>query len=243
MKKLILAIFLVLTGVLTLSAQTTKDLLYLKNGNMIFGKLMEITDSYYKIQTSDGSIYVYPRADVDKYVPDSPSPEVIRKNSRSFSVEGGILAGAQSSKYDTPFSFNFLVNLTKKPKYILSIGSGVEFLGQAYTPLFAEYKILFSEKPVTPFVFIRGGKLFHINGDFEATDQTSPQYNVPTGYKGGGTFTFGTGISWAKEWGETYLSFGYRNLHTSYQMKNSNTLISTYKTSYNRLEIKYGIRF
>jgi|WetSurMetagenome_2_1015567.scaffolds.fasta_scaffold01493_6 hypothetical protein len=243
MKKTILAILMVLTGVFTLQAQITKDLLYLKNGNMIFGKLLELNDSIYKIQTSDGSIYLYPRAEVDKFVSDSQGIGSVRKNICSLTVEGGIMAGAQGSKYDAPFSFNFLVNLTKKPKYILSIGSGVEFLGQAYTPLFAEYKIMFSEKPVTPFIFIRGGKLFHINGDVEATDQTTPQYNVPTGYKGGGTFTIGTGISWVKEWGETYLSFGYRNLHTSYQVKNTTYQISTYKTSYNRLEIKYGIRF
>jgi hypothetical protein len=243
MKKLILTLLMVLLVVATSSSQTAKNLLYLKNGNMIFGKLLELNDSVYKIQTADGSIYVYPRAEVDKFVSDSPDLLNTRKNRHSMTVEGGILAGAQSSKYDAPFSFNFLINLTKNPRYILSLGSGVEFLGQAYTPLFAEYKILFSEKPVTPFIFIRGGKLFHINGDFEATDQSTPQYNVPTGYKGGGTFTVGTGISWVKQWGETYLSFGYRNLHTSYQMKNTAILISTYKTSYNRLEIKYGIRF
>jgi hypothetical protein len=243
MKKLFLTTLVALSALFSVSAQNSRDLLYLKNGNMIYGKLVELTDSLYKIQTSDGSVYVYPRATVDKFVSNSPGTEIQRKNSRSLSVEGGILAGAQSSKYDAPFSFNFLVNLTKKPRYIFSLGSGVEFLGQVYTPLFAEYKILLTEKPATPFIFIRGGKLFHINGDFEATDQTTPQYNIPSDYKGGGTFTLGTGISWLREWGETYLSFGFRNLHTSYQVKNSDILISTYKTSYNRLEIKYGIRF
>ena len=38
-------------------------------------------------------------------------------------------------------------------------------------------------------------------------------------YKGGGSFTFGTGISWAKEDYETYLSFAYRYAHTSYTQK------------------------
>jgi len=166
-----------------------------------------------------------------------------KKSGLGFVLEAGFLVGSQSSEYKSPFSFNFLGNLAVNTRNIFGIGSGVEYLGQPFTPLFIEYKYLMSNKKTTPFIFFRGGKLYHLTGDALETDMTYPQYNVKESYKGGGTFTLGTGISWAKEDGETYLSFAYRNAYTSYKMKDYNNRTSTYKNAYNRLEIKFGFRF
>jgi len=72
MKKItILTILLIITGY-TLYSQKTRDVLYIKNGSIINGTLMEITDNQYKIRTSDGSIFVFPAADVDKFVKEAP---------------------------------------------------------------------------------------------------------------------------------------------------------------------------
>ena len=242
MKKLLLSIIMLIFIIIPTTAQKSKGL-YLKNGNMVFGKLIELTDSIYKIQSSDGSIYIYPITDVKKFEIDIPVFDGRKKSGPGFALEAGILAGAQSSKYDAPFSFNFLISITNQTRNIFSAGSGVEYLGQAFMPVFAEYKVLFSDKKTTPFIFVRGGKLFHLNGDYGATDPTNPQYNIPTSYEGGGSFTIGTGISWVRDSGETYLSFAYRNLNTSYHETGYNQVVSTYKSSYNRLEIKYGFIF
>ena len=243
MKKLIAYFIMLILCLLPASAQNTKDVLYLKNGSKIYGKLIEVTDTLIKLQTSDGSIFIYPKTEIEKYQNETIVFNGRKKRGGGFALEAGILAGAQSSKYDAPFSFNFLINIARNTRNIFGAGSGVEYLGQPFMPLFLEYKVLFSEDKTTPFIFIRGGKLFHINGDFEGTDQATPQYNIPKSFEGGGSFTLGTGISWAKEYGETYLSFAYRNLHTSYQEANFQKQTSTYKNSYNRLEIKYGFRF
>jgi hypothetical protein len=243
MKKLLLSILILIFILFQLTAQKSKDLLLLKNGNMIFGKLIEVSDSLYKIRTSDGSIYFYRVSDVNKIELADSFFEGRKKNGAGFTIETGILAGAQTSQYKTPFSCNILISVIRNTRNIFSAGSGVEYLGEPFMPLFVEYKVLFSDNKTTPFFFIRGGKLFHLNGDFGASDPTSPQYNVPSSYKGGGSFTIGTGISWVRDWGETYLSFAYRNLHISYEETGYNLLISTYKSSYNRLEIKYGFIF
>jgi len=243
MKKLLLCILMLACILFQLKAQKSKDLLLLKNGNMIFGKLIEVSDSLYKIRTSDGSIYFYRVSDVNKIELTDSFFDGRKKNGAGFTIEAGILAGAQSSQYKTPFSCNVLISVIKNTRNIFSAGSGVEYLGEPFLPLFVEYKVLFSDNKTTPFLFIRGGKLFHLNGDSGGSDATSPQYNVPASYKGGGSFTIGTGISWVRDWGETYLSFAYRNLHISYEETGYNLLISTYKSSYNRLEIKYGFIF
>lgn len=243
MKKHLVIVIMLIFIVFPLSAQKTKDVLYLKNGSMIYGKLLEVTDSQYKIQTSDGSIFIYSLPEVEKFVNELPLFDGRKKSGLGFVLEAGILAGAQSSDYKAPFSFNFLANLTSNTKNIFGIGSGVEYLGQPFTPLFFEYKYLFSEKKTTPFMFLRGGKLFHLNGDEQNSDFANPQYNMKTSYKGGGSFTIGTGISWSKDDSETYLSFAYRNVHTSYSEKNYYNQDATYKNSYNRLEIKFGFSF
>jgi hypothetical protein len=243
MKKHLLCILMLIFIVFPIKAQKSKDLLILKNGNMIFGKLIEVSDSIYKIRTSDGSIYFYRVSDVNKIELTDSFFEGRKKNGAGFTIEAGILAGAQSSQYKAPFSCNVLISVTKNTRNVFSAGSGVEYIGHPFLPLFIEYKILLSDNKTAPFLFIRGGKLFHLNGDFGGSDPSGQQYNVPTSYKGGGSFTIGTGISWVRDWGETYLTFAYRNFHISHEETGYNLLVSTYKNSYNRLEIKYGFIF
>ena len=227
----------------TLSAQKSTDVIYLKNGNQVFGKLLEISDNQYKIRTAGGSILLIQGTEIEKLVNEPAISDTLKKNKRIIALEAGVLAGAQSSKYDAAFSFSIMGTLVQNRFNRLSLGSGIEYLGQAYLPIFLEYKLNISEKKTTPFIFIRGGNLFHINGDFERTDQISPVYNTPMSYKGGFSFTLGIGITWTKDDYESYLTFAYRNAHTSYTEADNTTPIYTYKTAYNRLEIKYGFRF
>ena len=241
-KRIYFVILLIITG-LQLSAQKPKDVLYLKNGSIIYGKLLEVSDNQYKIKTPEGSIFIYQAADVEKFVNETPVFDSRKKSGPGFALEAGLLIGAQSSTYDKPFSFNILFNLTGKTKDILGLGSGVEFLGQPFMPVFLEYKHLISDKKTTPFIFVRGGKLCHLNGDSGNTDSSSPVYNTPVSYKGGFTFTIGTGISWFRDGYETYLSFAYRNAYTSYDELTYPSQTTTYKNAYNRLEIKYGFKF
>jgi hypothetical protein len=243
MKKLFLSVIILIFTLITLSAQKKKDVLYLKNGSIIYGKLMEVNDDQYKIKTSEGSYFVFPSAEVEKFVNETPFFDCRKKHGIGFALEGGFLVGAQSSEYKAPFSFNILGNWTINTKNVIGIGSGVEYLGQSFTPLFLEYKHLFNDRKTTPFIFLRGGELFHLHKESTTSYYTYPQYNYEKKYSGGGTFTIGTGISWANEDGETYLSFAYRNAHTSYSQYDYNHFLDTFRSAYNRLEIKFGFRF
>jgi hypothetical protein len=242
MKKHLSSAILLIFILLPLQAQKNKDVLYLKNGSIIYGKLLQASDSSYKIRTSDGSTFIYPSPEVQKFVNEMPVYDGRKKSGAGFVLEAGFLVGAQSSEYKSPFSFNFMGNFTVKTYSIFGLGSGVEYLGQPFTPVFVEYKCLLSDKKTTPFLFIRAGKLYYLKGDSKSDDTYNP-YNTVTTYHGGGSFTIGTGISWAKDDGETYLSFAYRNVHTSYTQKNYNSQTTTYKNAYNRLEVKFGFRF
>lgn len=241
MKKYLVTFIMLIFILFPISAQKTKDVLYLKNGSIIYGKLIEIFEDQYKIQTSDGSIFIYKSSEVEKFAKESPFFDGRIIEGIGFSLEAGLLIGSQHTDYTAPFSFNFLAGFTSNTKNIISIGSGVEFIGKPFTPLFLEYKYLIFDRKTTPFIFARGGALLHIGVD-DPESYVLYDYN-PTNYKGGGSFAFGSGISWAKEDYDAYLSFAYRYAHTSYDKYDYTRGNTTYENSLNRLEIKFGFRF
>jgi hypothetical protein len=243
MKKNLLIIIILVITVFQASAQRSKDVLYLKNGSIIYGKLVEVADGLYKMQTSDGSIFIYKNEDVVKFAKEYPFFNGRKTKGFVLAIEGGLLIGSQNSDYNAPFSFNLLIGSTSLTKYTFSLGSGVEFIGRTYTPVFIEYKYLFSDKKTSPFLFIRGGAIVPLGPDEESGSVVNPYSNGPRDYKGGASFTAGTGISWAKDDYETYMSFAYRYAKASYVQTEYNLGEVTYNNSLNRLEIKFGFKF
>lgn len=242
MKKHILLVIILIITVVQLSAQKTSDVLYLKNGSIIYGKLIEITNDQYKMQTSDGSIFIYKSDDVDKFAKEPLFFEGRKDHGFGFALEVGFLIGSQESDYVAPLSFNFLASITSNTNNVISLGSGVEFIGRPYTPLFLEYKYILNNRKTSPFIFLRGGGLIPAKNTEESSSVTY-QNTQPKDYNGGLSMAIGTGISWAKEGYETNLSFAYRYAHTNYTQYEYNRGDVTYNSKYNRLEIKFGYKF
>jgi hypothetical protein len=142
-----------------------------------------------------------------------------------------------------PFSFNAIFNYTVMGQNVFGLGTGAEFLGKTYTPVYLEYRRLFQEKGVTPYLFARAGVLAYFGSNDNTTYSYYPQYYLNKDYNGGPSFTIGTGISWAGDGIETDLSFAYRYARTSYVQSEYNVEDVTFTTNYNRLEIKLGFRF
>jgi len=240
MKKIIIFFILLTFTVLQSYSQKTKDVLYLKNGSVIYGTLMEITGDQYKLKGSDGSIFIYSTSEIERYAKETPSFQGRKKSGMTFALEAGLMVGSQSNEYKAPFSFNAIAGYTIEKKNMVGLGTGAEFLGQTFVPLFVEYKYTIRDKRVSPFIFARGGMLIHVGPD-DVADNIN-YYNNKV-YSGGASLTFGTGLSWAGEEVETYLSFAYRYAQTSYVQTDYNHQDITFENNYNRLEIKFGFRF
>ena len=73
MRKYLLVSIVLIFNISLLSAQKTKDVLYLKNGSIIYGNLIEIVSDQYKIKTSDGSIFMFSADEVEKFIKEAPS--------------------------------------------------------------------------------------------------------------------------------------------------------------------------
>lgn len=242
MKKYLALAILLITCSLSVSAQKTKDALFLKNGSVIYGQLLEADGENYKIRSADGSIFVFPAGDVEKFAKAEAYFEGRKSQGFTFSLESGVLVGSVGSGPAAPFSFNFLLGTTVNTSNIFSFGSGVEFIERAYTPFFAEYKRIINDRKTSPFIFLRGGAVVPLGDSGEEYEQDYYGYG-PKDYKGGLSLAAGTGISWAKPDYETYLSFAYRYVHTGYERKEGTRGNVTYNFGMNRLEIKLGFKF
>jgi hypothetical protein len=237
-KNLTTAIMLILLC-LSVQAQKGKDALYLKNGSIIYGRLLEVTPESYKVETSDKSIFIFKSEEVEKFSKAVSGAYGRKSEGFSFALEAGLLAGAQNTDYAAPFSFNFLAGAVIKTKTILSAGSGVEFIGRPFTPLFLEFRQIIFDTKTSPFIYVRGGTLVALGDD----DKSSYISYEPYNHKGGALVGFGSGISWARDDYEMYLSFGYRFSHTSYQRDDYNNRDILYTNNLSRLEMKFGFRF
>ena len=84
MKKLLLVFVAFLSATLAF-AQTTTEVVYLKNGSIIKGTVTEqnMTNETIKLQTADGSIFVYKLDEIDKIekvAQTQPAPQQVASN-------------------------------------------------------------------------------------------------------------------------------------------------------------------
>jgi hypothetical protein len=239
MKKTLTTAIMLILLCLSVQAQKEKDALYLKNGSIIYGRLLEVTPESFKVETSDNSIFIFKSEEVERFSKVVSGSFGRKSEGFSFALEAGLLAGAQHTDYTAPFSFNFLAGAVIKTKTIVSIGSGVEFIGRPFTPVFLEFRQVIFDQKTSPFIYARGGALLALGDDDKVSYISYDPYN----HKGGALVGFGSGVSWAREDYEMYLSFGYRFSHTSFQKDDYNQRNVIYTNNLNRLEMKFGFRF
>ena len=175
MKKALLTLTLMLVASVTTLAQTTKDVVYLKDGNVIRGQLVEIIpDKQVKIKTADGSLFVYNTNDVariengeiakkEKKSEDEPTFNG-RKIARGFKgfVEGSFSASLDGSSYHRE---GLSVSLGSQilPQLFVGGGIGFEYFGKPNTvtvPIYLDIRTNFINGPISPFIGTKFGYAF-----------------------------------------------------------------------------------
>lgn len=168
MKKIVsfcsIAILMVVAFAFTANAQDYEDVVYLKNGSAIRGVIIEqVPNQSLKIQTDDGSVYVYNFSDIEKMTKEMPFAERrARKTSRQKSfnkpkgyfglVEIGVAGGINGC--DRLKSRVTIINGYRIiPQF--AIGLGVSYQAHLYgimsLPVFLHLRSDFLEKNISPF--------------------------------------------------------------------------------------------
>lgn len=87
MKKFVLLFFCVMSTMFAVAQTNLQDVVYLKNGSVVRGVIVEqIPGVSLKVQTSDGSIFVYNIADVEKMTKEQPKGAVRQVSNYAYSV-------------------------------------------------------------------------------------------------------------------------------------------------------------
>lgn len=168
--KLILASLLLITfSATTLCAQTMQETVYLKNGSIINGTVIEqVPGQSLKIQTKDGSIFAYQMSEVEKITKSTASTSYkrhtisngnIKTGYRGFidldwSSSKGFITGAYSIGATTSHGYQIV------PQLYIGVGAGVNYYykGTAVNlPIFADIRTDIINAQATPFVDVKIG--------------------------------------------------------------------------------------
>lgn len=180
MKKVLLSFFALFIAIVSVNAQAVQEVVHLKNGSVIRGVVIEqIPNKSVKVQTSDGSIFVYEYDDIEKISKEvSQRKDKIKShlsNDRDISgyrgyVDFGYVFGTgtfKDSKMELTTSHGYQIN----NHFFLGGGVGVNYLfgsEKSYLsqedivilPVFANFRAYLLNGDISPFFDFKGGYSF-----------------------------------------------------------------------------------
>ncbi|MBU2650127.1 MAG: porin family protein [Bacteroidetes bacterium] len=181
MKKVLLSLLLLFVAIL-LSAQNKEyeDVVYLKNGSIIYGQIVEqVPGEYIKIKSGERNVFVFRMEEIDKIVVEEKKPPISPRKQRYNSIQikkKGYEALVGTSFFVSPPYFfgenenptanGFGVSLTNayrfSPRFSIGVGIGFERYDEKIKalPVFIDIQYLFVEYPVAPAISLNGGYAF-----------------------------------------------------------------------------------
>lgn len=167
-KVLILLIFLLGCSFLSYSQSRMTDVVYLKNGSIIRGIIVEqVPNQSMKVRTSDGSIFNFGMNEIEKITKE----EAVRQKSAFFSSTDENIE-EYSGKFRGIVDLGYIAGGIKGPEFCFSLGgqinkflflgagAGVEYATDLETvviPIFADIRGYLMTGPIVPFIALRAG--------------------------------------------------------------------------------------
>lgn len=183
MKILLITLTFILTIFSTVWAQDYQEVVYLKNGSIIRGTIIEqVPNKSIKIETSDGSIFVYQMDEVEKITKESPqgSSSKHRKSNLSGKYAGYLNVGIVSMStsidgYDGISVGTDVFNIAISNGFYISdmssLGIGISYEdwnGTGLLPIYLDSKTFFdiAGSSFQPIITGRLGYSLYPDGDF-----------------------------------------------------------------------------
>lgn len=250
MKKII---FLLLTGLLLVPAfaqKGKKDIVYLKSGGIIKGKLIHNDIEKVKI-SSAGNEWVFNMAEVDSVSPFARTEKMLQTMSSAyfFDTSLGVLIGNPDNNQSAPLSFMASVNFKITEHWHAGAGLGTEFLNETYMPAFAQLQYNFRTSQFTPFANLQIG--YQVPLDETTRSQSPIYYNYSSVWPGtannqkldtNGGFMINPSVGFKRHISNNFgwfFAFGYRYHQLNYSGEKNYQL----ETNYSRLSLKIGFIF
>jgi hypothetical protein len=176
MKKIFAFILFFSIGLLTIAQESLQDVVYLKNGSILRGTIMEqVPNKTIKIQTTDRNVFVYQMDEIEK-LSKEPIPEKGKSYSGSSGRQSGYLGVLDfsygiglSETYDM-FQINVINGYRFNPYFSLGFGTGFEFIPKTdalIIPLYADLRGYFIDGVITPYLGLDLGYSILTKPDFQ----------------------------------------------------------------------------
>lgn len=178
MKKILIS-FALLFFTLNIGAQTINETVYLKNGSVIKGTIIEqVPNESLKIKTGDGSIFVFQMSEVTKItkeeVEEKPAKKVVVSDGKhrglDFGINAGYLIGVGDAKDSNFPSLEMSLGKQLNKNLYLGLGAGAWIPtgdGDLQIPISVDSKIMFPSRSsnVTPLGIVRLGYVINTADD------------------------------------------------------------------------------
>lgn len=236
MKVKIILLVILFFGVISAMAQKN-DLLFLKNGSVLAGKVLPYKqDSAVKIMIKGGSIFSFSYNEVLRTDINANKSGLIQEqtNGIKFMLNLGLLAGNRNINFYSPLTLDFDVAVGYKfNKHDIFLSSGLEGYDGVFIPVLAEYHYNFLNRVEAPYLFALGGYNFPLG-----TYYSSARMNPGVGLGGGlGVKRYFLNSLFFN------VSLGYRFQHWSseYDLWPDGMIVTSY--SAHRYQFKIGLGF
>ncbi len=244
--KLIITVTLCVLSLLSFSQNNKTDVVYLIDGSIIRGTIVEyFIEDYVIIETTNSKIYKFPAQDIKNVNADISQPFAIKGgyfNNTSF----GVLIG--ENNYNNPlvnFTFNMINGYQINNHLQTGIGIGVDVIyQQLFFPVFFDFKYHMRESSFSPFIGAFGGYSFQTEKD-EEKPRYWDYYYSQNEIKSGHMYGIEIGIrNYTKENLGYTLSIGYRFQYLSAKYQDWSYNVEVLEEHYlNRFKLTIGIIF
>lgn len=178
MKKYLTLLLFVLITTMSFGQSNYQDVVYLKNGSIIRGVIIEqIPNKSIRIETADNSIFVYQMDEIEKMIKEPIQRKSSGSNSRSGLqsgykgiVELGYQIGIEG--YDDAMDrlkLNIINGYQINPHLSLGLGTGLRYYldeDAVLIPIFADLRVSFMSKNVLPYFSLGVGYSFNADHNF-----------------------------------------------------------------------------
>jgi hypothetical protein len=241
--------FILLTfTVLSTSAQKyIIDVITLQNGNIYRGIIVEQPDTgIIRLNTLCHNTLNFNRNDIS-----SVSTEQLNLRRSGLDIpfkyepkgyvnitDFGLLIATGNNNQNGIFTISTMNGYSFASRFIAGAGVGIELFQSLMLPLYADTRIILAKSRITPYAGFKTGYSFALE---------DPAANWGESYDSHGGFTLGTGAGvfiWINDRSsfEINLSYRYQAIKTDRTYEWSG-VTTTLTTTYNRLELRFGILF
>lgn len=155
-----LVLLFIIAGQNAIAQANRQDAVYLRNGSIIRGKVLEnVIGKFTRIETVGRNVLVIPEGDVERLIMDEPIPQKERTEPKPYGylalADLGFMGGVQNT-----MSLVLINGYQFRNRVSVGGGFGIEKFGEQVIPVFADVRYNFLKGGITPFVFLQSGYSF-----------------------------------------------------------------------------------